>query len=456
MPVKHSNKNKSKGSAERNQPSVASATMTVTPSEQTNPPAQPQSTPDSSANNTSMTSNLYDSLMQYLEQKFGEINQQFTATNTRLDGLEEIQRQHEQQFSENEEANATFEKQLHGATRMMKQMCAKMSNASSSQSPIPNTKSIDTTFKQSIPRVESSSRDVRANKPPTYTNEKETSIDTWIMQMDHYLDYGNLDDANKIKIARTYLDKEAAEWYLFTEQSIINYDDFKSRIRQRFKQKDLVKRSMTAITTYKQLGGVQSYVDEFLKLATNVTHKLSMEVIIHHFIQGLKPDIGQWVDMHEFTSLDSAIQSALYTEEKFKGKYGNRGYNNKNNTNNNNKNNYNCNNQHNDDYNSSNKNASINNVYADSQSDDNKSDSDMSEIDEHQEALAKKIRHNVGVMNRFQRIASCQTAVAEDRPTTTLTYKERQQYVKEGRCFDCHERGHRRGDAKCQVYQPNF
>jgi hypothetical protein len=209
---------------------------------------------------------------------------------------------------------------------------------------------------------------------------------------------------------------------------------------------------MIKIDKLKQLGGVQSYVNHFQKLATIVKSEYNESILIHRFISGLKTQISMWVEVQEFTSLDKVIAAALHNQSKLtmRSSDANRYNNNSSSDNNNNERalvKYNANNvrvQEIDEFNCDEHDT----VVDDDDDDDDDDDIDLSYNDYLDKVHCNHIcddGHHL--CNHHTRVAKNMTAINEGKPAR-LSDENRRRYMQERSCFACYQIGHRQSDPQ--------
>ncbi|KAH0704813.1 hypothetical protein KY285_019091 [Solanum tuberosum] len=67
------------------------------------------------------------------------------------------------------------------------------------------------------------------------------NLEAWIVQVEHYFDFYNIEEDQKLTVASFYLDGEALDWYrwLFRNNQLIDWPHFAAKVRIRFKPKEL-------------------------------------------------------------------------------------------------------------------------------------------------------------------------------------------------------------------------
>ncbi|KAL3358901.1 hypothetical protein AABB24_015807 [Solanum stoloniferum] len=67
------------------------------------------------------------------------------------------------------------------------------------------------------------------------------NLEAWIIQAEHYFDFYNIEEDQKLTVASFYLDGEALDWYrwLFRNNQLIDWPHFAAKVRIRFKPKEL-------------------------------------------------------------------------------------------------------------------------------------------------------------------------------------------------------------------------
>jgi hypothetical protein len=288
----------------------------------------------------------------------------------------------------------------------------------------------------------------KVNQPEPYSNERDNSIEKWIYDISNYFEITNLNHEKRILYASTYLKGDAELWCRSKRlnNEFNTWEDFINQIRQRFIQPNKVKRLMNTFDNIKQVHSVSAYVNTFQKYAIELRSKYSEEVMIHKFIRNLNNQIGSQMDLVKggFSSLDEAIAQALEFESS--AQLRNSTYltpihkSNHYNNNHNNNNNYSKSvGKYSNSVNKFNNNklnpANINNTEYDNNSSSETefirssftSDYDSGSNDDSQSTSSHQSSSS---------LASAQVN------RVNLSFKEREQLMKEGKCFKCKAYGH--------------
>ncbi len=293
--------------------------------------------------------------------------------------------------------------------------------------------------------------------PDTYSNERESSIEKWLYQMNNYLKLSDCDSSKKVAYASSYLKGEAEQWIRrVSEKSEINeWNDFVNQIKQRFILPDKVDRLMKSFDTIRQMSSVSAYINKFQEYAIELSGKYSEDVLIHKFNSNLNNRIGSQVDLRAVKSdtLEQAFAYALKIESSIMYRQTltpiHLSSSNQNNNrfrtqsqsaskltnNNNNKSRLSNNNSTGSKSNP----ISISNVETNNSSSD---DDDGFVI------RSASTSDEYGTSNDdTNSISSHQSnsslnSIQSNRQSTNATYQQREQLKKEGKCFNCKRHGH--------------
>jgi hypothetical protein len=245
-------------------------------------------------------------------------------------------------------------------------------------------------------------------KPDKFTGDFKSNPATWIDTMRDYMHLTGMAVHLHSAFAVSYLSGPAREWYSsFSQENRIkasNFETLAEMILARYRPVDAARTARIKLTSLRQTTSVDAYNTLFIQTIQLITN-MSFDDQLHHYRNGLKPQILEKVILMEFSSLNEVMNAAarldhlMYAMKRTSNDYSNA-------------NRYGIGMYGNGNRNGTNASTpmEVNNVNAGMFTD--------SQMEHDGDISVNAVR--------FQK----------------LTPAERQQLMKEGRCFRCRERGH--------------
>lgn len=159
-------------------------------------------------------------------------------------------------------------------------------------------------------------------RPGTYEGERQAAIiDGWIRSLERYFECNKADDTKKILFASSLLRGPADIWWrcmerLEGENQIFTWDQFKTKLIERFKHKNAHREARTRLATLTQTSTVQTYIDEFHTIQLELPD-ITEDELLDRFIRGLKPAVQAHVLGQDPFWLSQAEHQALVYENAY-------------------------------------------------------------------------------------------------------------------------------------------
>jgi hypothetical protein len=143
--------------------------------------------------------------------------------------------------------------------------------------------------------------------------------------MDKYFDYEEVDDEKKVKHVVTRLKGHATLWWDELQadrrskgkQKIKSWDRMVAKLKDKFIPKDYQINLFRRLQNLRQKGlTVKEYTEEFYRLNIRVGHCESDEEKVSRYINGLRYEIQDEINMMTMRTVEDAYQVALKEEEK--------------------------------------------------------------------------------------------------------------------------------------------
>jgi hypothetical protein len=147
----------------------------------------------------------------------------------------------------------------------------------------------------------------------------------WIRSMDKYFDYEDVDEEKKVRHVVTRLKGHATLWWdeLQAErrskgkQKIKNWDRMVAKMKAKFMPKDYQINLFRKLQNLRQKGmTVKEYTEEFYKLNIRTGQREKDEEKVSRYINGLRYEIQDEINMMSVRTVEDAYQIALKAEEK--------------------------------------------------------------------------------------------------------------------------------------------
>jgi hypothetical protein len=156
----------------------------------------------------------------------------------------------------------------------------------------------------------------------------------WIRALDTYFDYEDIEEDKKVRHAITRLKGHAALWWdeLQTDrcyqgkQKIKSWDRMIAKMKAKFIPRDYQISLFRRMQNLRQkLMTVKEYTEEFYRLNIRAGHRESNDEKVARYMNGLRYEIQDEINMATIRMVEDAYQMALKAEEKLIRKQGQRG-----------------------------------------------------------------------------------------------------------------------------------
>lgn len=113
-------------------------------------------------------------------------------------------------------------------------------------------------------------------KPPTFSDNANESVDTWLFQMEQYLLAAPCPDNRKIPLAASFLTDHAAVWWrhmferLTRVKATWRWDDFQKELKLQFRPVDIERTARDRLYKLRQTISVSAYVHEFQNIVLDI------------------------------------------------------------------------------------------------------------------------------------------------------------------------------------------
>ena len=155
----------------------------------------------------------------------------------------------------------------------------------------------------------------KAEKPQTFTGRRP-KVDEWTFQMNLFIDYTQLPEANRVPYATTLLREEAATWWrskVRRSEDKLTWEQFQEEITKHFQAKNHRKIARDRLANLKQTGSVKAYNAIFLAITTEIDNLDDAEAL-DKYTRGLKERTRKEVEMEDPYTLDRAMEIADRTD----------------------------------------------------------------------------------------------------------------------------------------------
>ena len=132
----------------------------------------------------------------------------------------------------------------------------------------------------------------------------------WIADLHYATESLGFCDAQKMQYAHLLLEGRAATWYTAHKYQIRSFSEFEDLFIERFAP------ACSSLYQYRD-ETVQDYTSrayDFIDFIDSQHGPILESTAVNHYIQGLHPYIGQEVQTHDISSMDSAVDCAIYYE----------------------------------------------------------------------------------------------------------------------------------------------
>jgi hypothetical protein len=147
----------------------------------------------------------------------------------------------------------------------------------------------------------------------------------WIRSMDKYFDYEDVDEEKKVRHVVTRLKGHATLWWDELQadrrskgkQKIKNWDRMVAKLKAKFIPKDYQINLFRKLQNLRQKGmTVKEYTEEFYKMNIRTGQREKDEEKVSRYINGLRYEIQDEINMMTVRTVEDAYQIALKAEEK--------------------------------------------------------------------------------------------------------------------------------------------
>jgi hypothetical protein len=157
---------------------------------------------------------------------------------------------------------------------------------------------------------------MKASKPKTYKGERGLDPEVWLFQFNQYADVTQVPEENKVKLAATYLEGNAATWWrnmvMQSEDGTgdyITWDEFQHGLISIFKPVNSKKMARDKLAILKQTNSVAKYNFDFTQLCLEI-RDISESEKLDKYVRGLKDKIRIEVELTEPHTLMQAMSKA--------------------------------------------------------------------------------------------------------------------------------------------------
>lgn len=150
----------------------------------------------------------------------------------------------------------------------------------------------------------------KVNTPPLYKGKG--SITSWTTHMSNYL--ANVDDAEALNIAVSYLHEGAHEWWIMYQRTdegreVNTWTRLKNAMVSRFDVLNKEKIARDKLAKWRQIKDVVSFNEDFQKIILEIPG-ISTEEQIDRYTRGLKPYIWKELCTKDYKKLADAMRDA--------------------------------------------------------------------------------------------------------------------------------------------------
>jgi hypothetical protein len=156
----------------------------------------------------------------------------------------------------------------------------------------------------------------------------------WIRALDTYFDYEDIEDDKKVRHVVTRLKGHATLWWdelqadrrCQGKQKIKSWDRMIAKMKAKFIPRDYQISLFRRMQNLRQkLMTVKEYTKEFYRMNIRVGHRESNDEKVARYMNGLRYEIQDEINMETIRTVEDAYQMALKAKEKLSHKQGQRG-----------------------------------------------------------------------------------------------------------------------------------
>jgi Ty3 transposon capsid-like protein/Zinc knuckle len=175
---------------------------------------------------------------------------------------------------------------------------------------------------------------LKAHLPSKYAGQRDFNIiEAWICAVNSYFILSRAQPPFIYYVLSTFLEGDAAVWYRYhfpeTSAAQVTWDVVRESLRNYFAPVNKLKKLHDDWNAIRQTTTVMEYSTRFSSLAMELAHNkeaIPQQMLIDHFVRGLKPQTRLELELKEPASLNEAIQIADRYDQisfnKFKKSYG--------------------------------------------------------------------------------------------------------------------------------------
>jgi hypothetical protein len=258
-------------------------------------------------------------------------------------------------------------------------------------------------------------------RPESFSGDR-SKLDQFLLQLDLYLDLTNytrtLNHTDQVKRAQQFLKDGALQWFAsiqLSEQPFTSIEDFKTRIRLHIAPHGISKTTRAKLKTLKQTHSLQAYNTLFLGYMIHLPN-MDPEDAIEHYRSGLRTNLQDKISDKEFTTINEIMDAVVLIDQRMQHQsIGNRST---------------------SSFRSSSSSAFFVNPSSSGSSTTSSTSAPM----------------DLSVVEQQQQDTELN---AINGPLKKLTEAERQQLMREGKCFRCRQRGHMSRDCPKSQHSKN-
>jgi hypothetical protein len=162
---------------------------------------------------------------------------------------------------------------------------------------------------------------VKISPPSHYTGNRNVNVETWLFEMNQYLDTTNVTNSSqRISVASSYFKESALQWWVnqchnsFSPISSWTWQQFITAVRDRFQPLAASRTARAQLRNLRQTNmSVSDYSHKFLQIVQLITDMSEVDQT-ELFIYGLRNHLSREVDMKEPRTLQEAMTIAQKVE----------------------------------------------------------------------------------------------------------------------------------------------
>jgi hypothetical protein len=218
-----------------------------------------------------------------LKDKFEENDQRHTSL---IQGLQTQFSQHESRFA------------------ILEITVQQMVNPSRAPTPPPQTIPV---VRQTEVRVKSRGFQLSLEK---YDGKPKSDLTTWITQVEEKCALQGISDEDIGRWAKVHLEGNALAF--ISRLGLSNWEDIKVRLQHQFIPRHNNQLLRAQRLRVRQQGDIQNYVHEFQAILNKIDDDMASGDQLFYFITGLAPDCRRYVELHQPTDLQAALELFLH------------------------------------------------------------------------------------------------------------------------------------------------